>query len=260
MARKRKAGEIETLQSSVASTSLLPQKRHYRQRAHANPFSDHDLVYPASPEEMDWSPHYHTQVDPPIIEHPDTRRLLSSPMQSIVAKRWSQYGYFMDRHVAPLMVTVFSPTEEHVTCGYHRDSGLHLSRYKFSLRDTRSDSLLAGPFGFKDEEITAFAFSPDGTRIVSGSERQATTKGYACAVRIWDIYQGPNASGQTPYLINMDGWLLDQDSRPILWVPAEWRAIFPFPPNNLVIHSKGVISMTNLLLGESWAVCYNPDE
>ena len=30
------------------------QKKHYRQRAHANPFSDHTLVYPASPGEMRW--------------------------------------------------------------------------------------------------------------------------------------------------------------------------------------------------------------
>ncbi|CAE6406341.1 tRNA (guanine-N7-)-methyltransferase [Rhizoctonia solani AG-1 IB] len=63
MARKRKAGEIETAHAPVPSTSLLPQKRHYRQRAHANPFSDHYLVYPASPEEMDWSPHYPNQPD-----------------------------------------------------------------------------------------------------------------------------------------------------------------------------------------------------
>ncbi|POV99811.1 hypothetical protein PSHT_13369 [Puccinia striiformis] len=32
--------------------------RVYRQRAHANPFSDHNLDYPARPEEMDWSKHY----------------------------------------------------------------------------------------------------------------------------------------------------------------------------------------------------------
>lgn len=28
----------------------LPQKRYYRQRAHANPMSDHDLDYPLCPE------------------------------------------------------------------------------------------------------------------------------------------------------------------------------------------------------------------
>ncbi|KKA27457.1 hypothetical protein TD95_005000 [Thielaviopsis punctulata] len=36
----------------------LPRKRFYRQRAHANPFSDHDLTYPISPRHMDWSEYY----------------------------------------------------------------------------------------------------------------------------------------------------------------------------------------------------------
>lgn len=42
----------------------LPKKRFYRQRAHANPFSDHRLVYPISPAHMDWSSHYPAYVDP----------------------------------------------------------------------------------------------------------------------------------------------------------------------------------------------------
>ncbi|KAF8751932.1 tRNA (guanine-N(7)-)-methyltransferase [Rhizoctonia solani] len=58
---KRKAGEIEASQAPVASTSLLPQKRHYRQRAHANPFSDHYLS--CVPGEMDWSPHYPNRLN-----------------------------------------------------------------------------------------------------------------------------------------------------------------------------------------------------
>ncbi|KAL1303930.1 hypothetical protein AAFC00_000383 [Neodothiora populina] len=36
----------------------LPQKKYFRQRAHANPFSDHALTYPVSPASMDWSQHY----------------------------------------------------------------------------------------------------------------------------------------------------------------------------------------------------------
>ncbi|OUM63016.1 hypothetical protein PIROE2DRAFT_20721, partial [Piromyces sp. E2] len=36
----------------------LPRKRFFRQRAHANPFSDHDLIYPLKPDEMDWSPFF----------------------------------------------------------------------------------------------------------------------------------------------------------------------------------------------------------
>ncbi|BFZ60116.1 tRNA (guanine-N(7)-)-methyltransferase (tRNA(m7G46)-methyltransferase) [Saitoella coloradoensis] len=43
----------------------LPQKKFFRQRAHANPFSDHDLEYPASPGDMDWSPLYPAYFPPP---------------------------------------------------------------------------------------------------------------------------------------------------------------------------------------------------
>ncbi|PSK37427.1 tRNA (guanine-N(7)-)-methyltransferase [Elsinoe australis] len=41
-----------------AEKGELPKKKFYRQRAHANPFSDHALTYPASPNQMDWSSHY----------------------------------------------------------------------------------------------------------------------------------------------------------------------------------------------------------
>ncbi|VDB84730.1 unnamed protein product [Peniophora sp. CBMAI 1063] len=43
---------------STAPVSLLPQKKHYRQRAHANPFSDHALDYPPAPQDVDWASHY----------------------------------------------------------------------------------------------------------------------------------------------------------------------------------------------------------
>ncbi|AEO64082.1 5426351c-6614-4e76-b158-d9a34b98a6bd [Thermothielavioides terrestris] len=36
----------------------LPRKKFYRQRAHANPFSDHRLIYPPHPDQMDWSSLY----------------------------------------------------------------------------------------------------------------------------------------------------------------------------------------------------------
>lgn len=36
----------------------LPKKKFYRQRAHSNPFSDHQLEYPSTPADMDWSKLY----------------------------------------------------------------------------------------------------------------------------------------------------------------------------------------------------------
>jgi tRNA (guanine-N7-)-methyltransferase len=39
-------------------TVKLPRKRFFRQRAHSNVFSDHDLEYPIHPSLMDWSTYY----------------------------------------------------------------------------------------------------------------------------------------------------------------------------------------------------------
>ncbi|KAI9094421.1 hypothetical protein DFS34DRAFT_716910 [Phlyctochytrium arcticum] len=45
-------------QSAVVPGTKLPKKRFFRQRAHANPFSDHQLDYPVRPKDYDWSRHY----------------------------------------------------------------------------------------------------------------------------------------------------------------------------------------------------------
>ncbi|KAK3112097.1 tRNA (guanine-N(7)-)-methyltransferase (tRNA(m7G46)-methyltransferase), partial [Teratosphaeriaceae sp. CCFEE 6253] len=52
----------------------MPQKKFYRQRAHANPFSDHDLTYPSSPAAMDWSEHYPAFdiTSPASVQQPET--------------------------------------------------------------------------------------------------------------------------------------------------------------------------------------------
>ncbi|KAK0553971.1 tRNA (guanine-N(7)-)-methyltransferase (tRNA(m7G46)-methyltransferase) [Tilletia horrida] len=53
---------------------VIPQKRWYRQRAHANPFSDHDLVYPVSPAHMDWSVHYPEHFPAPDPAEPGSSK------------------------------------------------------------------------------------------------------------------------------------------------------------------------------------------
>ncbi|KAI0084094.1 putative methyltransferase [Irpex rosettiformis] len=56
--RKRNTDANADADKQPPEAGLLPQKRHYRQRAHANPFSDHALDYPSSPVNMDWAAHY----------------------------------------------------------------------------------------------------------------------------------------------------------------------------------------------------------
>ncbi|PGH12083.1 tRNA (guanine-N(7)-)-methyltransferase [Helicocarpus griseus UAMH5409] len=63
--RQRRSEYRKAQEQKIQSGEIrLPQKRLYRQRAHANPFSDHLLSYPISPAHMDWSTHFPAFVDP----------------------------------------------------------------------------------------------------------------------------------------------------------------------------------------------------
>merc|ERR1719427_918213 len=48
----------EQLEIAKKEIYKLPQKKYFRQRAHSNPLSDHELDYPSNPQQMDWSLHY----------------------------------------------------------------------------------------------------------------------------------------------------------------------------------------------------------
>ncbi|EFX05470.1 methyltransferase-like protein 1 [Grosmannia clavigera kw1407] len=56
--RQKRESYLLAQQRPDGAVPELPQKKFYRQRAHANPFSDHQLVYPASPDAMDWASLY----------------------------------------------------------------------------------------------------------------------------------------------------------------------------------------------------------
>ncbi|KAF8249315.1 subunit of a tRNA methyltransferase complex composed of Trm8p and Trm82p [Wilcoxina mikolae CBS 423.85] len=53
-----RTGEKAQYRTQRKGLSALPKKRFYRQRAHANPFSDHNLSYPPNPASQDWTSHF----------------------------------------------------------------------------------------------------------------------------------------------------------------------------------------------------------
>ncbi|KAF2189516.1 hypothetical protein K469DRAFT_625218 [Zopfia rhizophila CBS 207.26] len=56
--KRQKREDYKKSLNKVDQNASLPKKKFYRQRAHANPFSDHFLTYPKSPSDMDWATHY----------------------------------------------------------------------------------------------------------------------------------------------------------------------------------------------------------
>ncbi|KAK7707262.1 tRNA (guanine-N(7)-)-methyltransferase (tRNA(m7G46)-methyltransferase) [Botryosphaeria dothidea] len=64
--RQKREEYRNALSEAAAKGTELPKKKFYRQRAHANPFSDHALTYPAHPDLMDWASLYPAYaVEPP---------------------------------------------------------------------------------------------------------------------------------------------------------------------------------------------------
>ncbi|QPG75425.1 tRNA (guanine-N(7)-)-methyltransferase (tRNA(m7G46)-methyltransferase) [Brettanomyces nanus] len=56
--------KVDSQKRKMDAEIKMPRKRFYRQRAHSNPFSDHSLEYPMSPNQMDWAklyPYYHDE-------------------------------------------------------------------------------------------------------------------------------------------------------------------------------------------------------
>lgn len=63
---KRASSKLDQIVPNIDNGSSLikfPKKGNFRQRAHANPFSDHDLIYPLNPSRMNWLDLYPEKVD-----------------------------------------------------------------------------------------------------------------------------------------------------------------------------------------------------
>ncbi|BGP03372.1 tRNA guanine-N7-methyltransferase [Rhodotorula toruloides ATCC 204091] len=66
---------LPLFEGAATSEVGMPRKRHYRQRAHANPLSIHHLEYPPSPAQMDWSTHFPAFFEPPTAEGQGSKNL-----------------------------------------------------------------------------------------------------------------------------------------------------------------------------------------
>jgi WD40 repeat protein len=147
---------------------------------------------------------------------------------------------------------------------------------------------MARPFEGHESAITSIAFSPGGTRIVSGSQDNN--------IRVWDLSTGktivvfgghthavnsvafsPNGSriisGSFDYAIRVwearkydedftvgsTGWIT-RNNDILFWVSPGFHTYLPHPCNTLVIGPEGTASIDyhRLNIGESWSECYRP--
>jgi hypothetical protein len=79
-------------------------------------------------------------------------------------------------------------------------------------------------------------------------------------IRIWDVRPKDSDRGDAldDWRVREDGWVIDQDGRPLLWVPADLRTGPLRPRNTAVIRREGSLQLNfrGTAMGERWKECY----
>ncbi|CAE6503943.1 unnamed protein product [Rhizoctonia solani] len=103
-----------------------------------------------------------------------------------------------------------------------------------------------------EEQIISVAYSPDGTRIISIS--------YEGSVRIHDARTNQEralscvATEYSDWTMNKDGWVVDDQSRLLVWVPPDLRRALLQSRTQVAIASWGYVRLKfdKSRMGESW--------
>ncbi|KAB5591834.1 Vegetative incompatibility protein HET-E-1 [Ceratobasidium theobromae] len=138
-----------------------------------------------------------------------------------------------------------------------------------AVLDADSGVIVATSFNGHTRPVRSIAISPDRRSIASCSDDGT--------IRIWPWDICDNTSGVNPpendpistmnkkaplmatrITVNDDGWVTNQNSDLLFWVPPEVAQCLPVPGNPLVIGRRGSIQIDydGILLGDDWYRCY----
>jgi WD40 repeat protein len=150
----------------------------------------------------------------------------------------------LEGHTAAVNAVLFSPDGALILSA----SGDRTIRMWDARNEGRHVRILEGHLG----PVQSIAFSPDGARMVSGSRDRA--------IRIWDMHPRDSDDGNASedWRLRDDGWMVDHDEKPLLWVPADLRTGLLWPRNTAVIHTQGSLQLdfTGRAMGHRWGECY----
>ncbi|KAH7323323.1 quinon protein alcohol dehydrogenase-like superfamily [Rhizoctonia solani] len=149
------------------------------------------------------------------------------------------------------------------------------------------------PFKNHGTMVISVGFSPDGTRIVSGSEdrtihiwdlrmgtsisgplrghtERITSVAYSpdsiyvvstsndATIRIWDTREKLDKCPFNEWTLSEDGWVINAQAQQLLWVPPDLRPSLMSPRNTALLSHNGYVRLNfeGALIGETWASCW----
>ncbi|CAE6460585.1 unnamed protein product, partial [Rhizoctonia solani] len=158
---------------------------------------------------------------------------------AIISGPWEGHSHWdWDVDISPDSTMVVSGSEDHSVGLWDIHTG--------ALRA----SLLRGHTG----AVYSVAFSPDGKHVISGS--------LDGTMRIWDAASVGDMKEETTsnWVVSDEGWVMDPQSKPVLWLPLNSRARFVMAPCLSVIPPDGIIctNLDEVMFGDRWGDCYVP--
>ncbi|KAJ6452005.1 WD40 repeat-like protein [Mycena vitilis] len=176
-----------------------------------------------------------------------------------------QLGDPLEGHTDGVRSVAFSPDGKHIVSG-SGDKSLR-------IWDAESGEQLGDPLEGHTGVVKSVAFSPDGKHIVSGSGDES--------VRIWDAESGEQLDGPCGHPLSSknsdcsstastsnlsshwqlrEGWVSQNASELLFWLPSQHRLGFWMPENTLVVgRQQTKLSYETFVHGTEWTKCYDPE-
>ncbi|EUC54571.1 vegetative incompatibility protein HET-E-1, putative [Rhizoctonia solani AG-3 Rhs1AP] len=122
--------------------------------------------------------------------------------------------------------------------------------------DVRTGGMLFELLHGHEREITSVAYSLDGTRILSCSWDSTVHIHDARSVEERALLHSTTEFGD--WVMNKDGWVVDDRLRLLVWVPGDLRRALMWPRTQLVVAPWGYVRVKfdKSRMGESWAQSY----
>ncbi|KAB5589558.1 Vegetative incompatibility protein HET-E-1 [Ceratobasidium theobromae] len=205
----------------------------------------------------------HTHWVLSVAFSPDGTRIVSGSFDKTI-RIWSAYNGTLvagpfEIHTDYIQSVAYSPDGTHIVSGSFDQTVV--------VSDANNGAVVAGPFKGHTHWVWSVAFSPDGMSVVSGSDDHT--------IRVWDVRDitsnahppehDPTSMNHqkkslpaTRITANNNGWVTNQNSDLLFWVPPEVAQYFPPLHNTLLIRPEGSIGIDyqGLFLGNDWHQCY----
>ncbi|CUA76357.1 Vegetative incompatibility protein HET-E-1 [Podospora anserina] [Rhizoctonia solani] len=132
--------------------------------------------------------------------------------------------------------------------------GLHVafeSNHTIDIFDTHGWKVNSLKLQYNLSSESYLEYSSDGWLLLTLRSR------WPKSLHVWRIH-----IDRPPYTIDQDGWILDDQQRPLVWVPKDIRDDFPSCDGVIISDAKEVLQSVDyggMLVGDSWSQCFIHD-